>query len=488
MADSLSLSDIPDRADQEAFLAWLDARSMALAQAIADEILRITLSAYEAFIATVDETAVTASGDLYVIDSIIPQWQVVAQQVVVPSINETYLAGSLSAYATADGKRTIPTSVASGWANVVNQEAVQYAANATNRLRDVGNTLWNDIRKKVSTSIEQGKSGEELKAELEQLANFSEYRADTVARTETSSAYINGNYIGDQALGEFGPVEKVWIAVGDARTRPTHFAAMSASTASPVPFNEPFTVGGVQMMFPHAPGAPAGEVVNCRCYYDSYYVGDTRPDGSIVQPPVAVQEVATEPQVIESIDDTIAFANFQREQGLTIDRFPQYEEAVVNYTNGSGWYSDINDSLRDANYAASFKPRKLAQRDTYVKQLDEVIVQAAPLRSPIVSYRGVKQGEFTDLLKTLKPGDTFTDAGFMSTSINRSVAERFARQEGFVLEIVNPAGTRGLVPTGYRAEITPELARGELEWLLPRNTQLRVVEVAENRMVVEVVQ
>jgi uncharacterized protein with gpF-like domain len=151
-------------------------------------------------------------------------------------------------------------------------------------LRNVGNTLWNDIRKKVTKSIQTGNRTETLKREIEKIGKFSEYRADTIARTETGGAYINGNYAGEQALGQFGPVEKVWVASLDDRTRQSHVAVWQSSLRNPVPFAQPFNVGNTTMMYPHSPGAPAGEVVNCRCYYDSYYAGDRRPNGSIVQP------------------------------------------------------------------------------------------------------------------------------------------------------------------------------------------------------------
>ena len=283
MADLQSLSPIPENQSRQTVEDWLDLRSAVFAELLAGEILKITTAVFEEFIQTVDETTVlTASGDPNVVDSVIPRWAVVAQRVVAPYISETYLAGALFAYTIADSKNLIPARIAAAWAPVMNEAARQYALKAENRLRGVGDTLWKEMRKKVAGAIESGASGETLKQEIETLANFSEFRADTVARTETSIAYSNGNFESDQALGEYGPAEKIWVAVGDARTRAAHLAAMAASEANPVPFSEPFIVGGVPMMHPHSPGAPAKEVVNCRCYYESLYVGDTRPDGSIV--------------------------------------------------------------------------------------------------------------------------------------------------------------------------------------------------------------
>jgi uncharacterized protein with gpF-like domain len=281
--DLLSLSDIPDRKDREAFEQWLEDRSMELASIIEKEIKRIVTRAFTAFIATVDDTAVTASGDLYVIDAIKPEWYFVVEESVIPHTTQTHMAGSVSAYTSASASNVIPQAFASQWAPVVNQQAVSYALTAQNRLRNVGDTIWNDIRKKVSNSIAKGNSTEQLKSELEKLGKFSEYRADTIARTETSGAYLNGTFAGDLALGEYGPVEKVWVASLDDRTRQSHLVVWQSSERNPVPFAQPFNVGNTTMMFPHEPNAPAGEVVNCRCYYESYYVGDRRPNGTLIQ-------------------------------------------------------------------------------------------------------------------------------------------------------------------------------------------------------------
>lgn len=308
MDDSPSLLDTPNLRDREAFDLWLEARSEVFAEQIARSIKKITTNAYNAFILSVDDTAVIASGDINAIDGVRPAWNLVVEQELMQSVNETYLTGSVSAYTVADGVQNIPTSFAQDWARVINQQAVSYAATAENRLRDVGDTLWSDMRRRVSQTIQTGSSTEMLKQDLEYLANFSEYRADTIARTETASAMINGNFAGDQALGEFGPVEKVWVASGDARTRASHLSAMAASEATPVKFGQPFSVGGVQMMYPHSPGAPAKEVVNCRCHYESLYIGDTRPDGSVIEVLVDPTQPVTQPVVVDTPQEAIVVA------------------------------------------------------------------------------------------------------------------------------------------------------------------------------------
>ena len=338
----LSLSDTPDRNNREEFEQWLEDRSLDLATIIEVQIRRIVTQAFEAFIKTVDETTVTASGDLYAIDDIPAQWNVVLNNSVIPHTTQTHMAGSISAYSVASSKADIPGEFVAQWLPVVNQEAVQYAAQAESRLRGVGQTLWNDIRQKVSKTIETGNKTETLKRELESLGRFSEYRADTIARTETSSAYINGDYAGHQALGKYGPVEKVWVATLDARTRPNHLAVWQSSLRSPVPFSQPFQVGGVSMMYPHAPGAPAKEVVNCRCYYDALYPGDKRPNGSVIprksQPTIPTPQAAQQTGAREFLRDGTFSPDFTSGQWIEVsdDNLDRFIEA---WTAGKG---DLN--------------------------------------------------------------------------------------------------------------------------------------------------
>jgi uncharacterized protein with gpF-like domain len=182
------------------------------------------------------------------------------------------------------------------WARVTNDQALSYMSTASNRLAGVGDTIWNDVRDRVSSAVASGMSNEELKDQIGKLSDFSEYRADTIARTETIGAYVNGDWEGAQLLGEFGPVEKVWVATGDARGREWHTDMMSES----IPVDEPFDVDGEPMMYPHDPSGSAFNVVNCRCYVEFLYPGDTRPDGSVIPEQEAIAEEGG--QELEEID------------------------------------------------------------------------------------------------------------------------------------------------------------------------------------------
>lgn len=275
MIDSSSLpSDPAERA------AWLDAREDACAALVRAGLRRVVQDAQTRYLGTL-----TAAGDLAAFDGIPGAWLTFVETQLVDELGATYLAGHMTAFL---GMPTAPTAeFAARFAAVANEAAVSYLRDATNRLSNVGDTTWKRIRSQVSTAVEKGMSNEELKTAIEGIMRTSEERADTIARTETVGAYVQGDMAGARALGDKGPIEKVWVATLDARTRPSHAEAHDQC----VPLDATFDVGGSRMDSPHDPDAPAEEVVNCRCYVELLYAGDSRPDGSIVEGPIEEDEV-----------------------------------------------------------------------------------------------------------------------------------------------------------------------------------------------------
>jgi uncharacterized protein with gpF-like domain len=278
----LGIPDIPPT-DAKGIEDWVEARSQDLSDIIARELRVIVETAYREFIASLEDEqeSLTAAGDLSSFDAIPSKWNMILGRTVNPHIERTYMSGGVSAYVQGDAAASIPLTTAAKWADVVNQSALTYLTGRQNLLVGVGQSVFNSIRDKTQTAIRKGMSVEKLKGEIQKVAKFSEFRADMVARTETSSAYVTGTYQGQQALGEYGPIEKVWVASQDGRTRDTH--AMLNNKY--VPMNQPFSVGGSLMMIPLDPAGPAKEVIQCRCVVMYLYEGDRRPDGSTAGAP-----------------------------------------------------------------------------------------------------------------------------------------------------------------------------------------------------------
>jgi len=91
-------------------------------------------------------------------------------------------------------------------------------------------------------------------------------RAETIVRTEMNRIYNVSHQAQQTAMAETTPgLLKRWIATPDARTRPSHLAAHRRYMDEPIPVDEPFRVGGWDLMYPGDPGGPAAETINCRC-------------------------------------------------------------------------------------------------------------------------------------------------------------------------------------------------------------------------------
>lgn len=95
-------------------------------------------------------------------------------------------------------------------------------------------------------------------------------RGEQIGRTEALAALNRGEYeaIKQAAVRNgrsLGSIRKVWDSAGDGRVRDSHKALDRTSVAMDEPFVSPVT--GARMMHPHdqSLGAPAREVVACRC-------------------------------------------------------------------------------------------------------------------------------------------------------------------------------------------------------------------------------
>jgi uncharacterized protein with gpF-like domain len=135
---------------------------------------------------------------------------------------------------------------------------------AKERAKDVANTSRERIDAVVQRGIEAAESPAQISANIrEAVGGTAEGRANTIARTETAVATQTGQYEEMQGVAESLGVRltKTWAATEDERTRDSH----SAADGQVVAFDEAFTVGDAELMYPSDPNGPPEEVINCRC-------------------------------------------------------------------------------------------------------------------------------------------------------------------------------------------------------------------------------
>lgn len=131
---------------------------------------------------------------------------------------------------------------------------------ATTLATYVGETTANEIL----AAIRAGEMGALSMDEIARLVGKAVYgeekldwRTKMIARTESAGAYSQGSWEQAMDLGIF--TMKEWLAFEDNRTRESHSMAMFQG---PIPMDQRFANG---LLYPFQPGAPADEVINCRC-------------------------------------------------------------------------------------------------------------------------------------------------------------------------------------------------------------------------------
>lgn len=144
----------------------------------------------------------------------------------------------------------------------------RYLGEVRNRLSHIPDEVHRAVTGELSIGVNLGEAVPTLADRVERVLSFTgqsswEGRATTIARTEAIGAMNGGRFDAYAALSaELGePLEQIWLATEDSRTRPTHDLA----DGQRVPLGQPFIVGGFELRFPGDPLGPPQEVINCRC-------------------------------------------------------------------------------------------------------------------------------------------------------------------------------------------------------------------------------
>jgi uncharacterized protein with gpF-like domain len=121
------------------------------------------------------------------------------------------------------------------------------------------------IRRGVTEGVGTETVAEWLRAALGESSPALAARAATIARTATHSAvYAAETASVQESLGEVVDAYRFWMATHDSGTlltRPDHMEADGQRRR----LDEPFEVGGEELMFPGDPAGSAAQIINCRC-------------------------------------------------------------------------------------------------------------------------------------------------------------------------------------------------------------------------------
>jgi hypothetical protein len=158
--------------------------------------------------------------------------------------------------------------------------------------------------------------------------------------------------------------------------------------------------------------------------------------------------------------------------GPTVRDYPTADEDIAAEVHGAPFTDSELSALRKyRNYSANLNNElrgfgglgeaQVAELEKQSAAIDAAFLKASALPENVTLYRGTLSPEIMDA----KLGTVLDEKAFMSTSLDRDQAERFAPD---VLEIRTPAGTRVIPMSGTDSES---------ELLLPRDVKLRVIDI-----------
>lgn len=143
--------------------------------------------------------------------------------------------------------------------------------------KQVAETTEKRIKELLVQGFEEGLGSYDIVELIYQNGIFNYNRAEIIARTEIIGSC---NYADNTMWGfDENIIGKEWSSTGDGRDRMTH----SSASGQKVSKNKPFIIGGYQLMHPgdSSLGAPAGEIINCRCTMFPIFKGESLKSNTI---------------------------------------------------------------------------------------------------------------------------------------------------------------------------------------------------------------
>lgn len=158
------------------------------------------------------------------------------------------------------------------------------------------------------------------------------------------------------------------------------------------------------------------------------------------------------------------------------------EKEIASIYRGNG-YVNINNALRQQKV----NDPKLKKQ---IKQLNNAI-NKSKLKDDISLFRGMKLNDkLKQQLSKLKPGDSFTDNAFSSTSLDENIVNKLfggKKDNEVIFQINAKKGQKGLPmnnidPKGYDKEEFEE----EAEILLPLKSKFKLVSIEGNKYIFDI--
>ena len=303
-------------------------------------------------------------------------------------------------------------------------------------------------------------------------------RTESIARTEAMRASGAGSY---HLYRDWGVQRKQWWASIDGREREAHKLAHKQIVA----IDKPFIVGGEELMYPLDPAGSAQNTIRCRCTVLPVMDASMEPRPSSRGNPIDASVIGLEKAHERATKDADAWADNVLSSSYDTMSLQRYQSGE-KYLD----YREINDYLRTGKVSKLSGPpgdqHYGGKPGTEAKELaltvdsiqGSILNKAAVVPQDVVAYRGgdsgmvnaITQGAGEAGLNRLV-GKTITDKGFVSSSLDRAVAEERYEPGGVVMRINIPKGMHAAYASHPKVD-TMEWV--EYEYMLPHGSNFRV--------------
>ncbi len=161
------------------------------------------------------------------------------------------------------------------------------------------------------------------------------------------------------------------------------------------------------------------------------------------------------------------------QKGLSVEDHKNITDSQIAGSEHLNNFSRFSSDELDRRFGGNFTDERKGRMQEMQGRVDKLIESAPKTSEDIHVYRGMDSrfaGKSGDLV-----GSDISDKGFMSTSMLRDVALRFLRPDDekrkTLFKIRIPKGSAGMPMKGF----------GEAEFLLPRNSKLKILDTLTKR-------
>ncbi len=183
----------------------------------------------------------------------------------------------------------------------------------TNRMQDVNSTMVNRVNSQLGLVVIGAQAPSDAVREISRNIEGGRDRAITIVRTEVGGAYATASQARLEQASEAVPgLMKQWRRSGKRNSRHSHDLAHGQVR----PVDEPFMVGGDEIMFPRDPKAKAKHRINCGCTHLPYM-----PDWEVKHPreqPFSAEERSA--NMAKKLVSDVRSADYQDWVSNTLDR------------------------------------------------------------------------------------------------------------------------------------------------------------------------